>query len=219
MTFDHAWDAIYAAGKQDNYWPWSDLVSLVARHFRDAKGKQVLELGCGTGNNAAMLKFGGAYYTGIDSVDMAKRVSWATSHMGRFLQGDFSKEIPKEPWDLICDRAAVTHNDSASIDRCIRMCFNTLAPGGLYIGIDWFSACHADAILGVPVDSLTRTDIESGQFKGCGTVHFSTHQSISKTFTDAGFEIVELRHKTVTTHAGERTHIFAAFDIVARRPG
>lgn len=206
MTYSEEWNDIYARGEQMVRWPWSDLVSLVKRHCGDIKKKYVLELGCGNGMpNAQFFMEEQAYYCGIDG-------AMPTADTGSIFGGDFTKKLPLGKFDLICDRAAVTHNDTESIKRCLELVYDALKPGGWYIGVDWFSTEHSDAGRGVRVDYHTRRDIPDGQFKGCGVVHFSNFKHLTDLFNR--FLIMRMEHKTIVSTEGDR---FASLNIVAQK--
>lgn len=209
MNSRSEWDAIYAAGQQMIRWPWTDLVSAVRRHCGDMHGKSVLELGCGHGTNSRFFDDEGAQYYGLEQATVDH--TWA---IDRVMQVDFTESIPGH-WDLLFDRAAVTHNDTESIKRCLDLVFNALKPGSYYIGIDWFSREHEASDKGVPVDAYTRTDIPDGQFQGVGKVHFSTHAHLLELFER--FEIMSLAHKVVTDKCSN-AGTFASWNIVARKP-
>lgn len=190
------WNEIYARGEQMNRWPWTDLVSAVKRNCGSVEKWQVLELGCGQSMpNWGFFDTEGALYTGIDGV---------TGH-------DFTKSIPEGPFDLICDRAAVTHNSTEDIRNTLRMAHDALRPGGWYIGIDWFSTEHDDYGRGEHVDERTFKNIPTGQFTDCGLVHFSNAEDLRSYFQ--AFEIVDMRHKRHTWP----DRVFAAWDIVCRK--
>ena len=212
MTYSEEWGDIYARGEQMVRWPWSDLVSLVKRYCGDIKDWQVLELGCGiAGANSKFFIEEGAYYIGQDaafgsSEQSAVGFPWCAV--------DFTNHLPGEgeDYDLICDRAAVTHNDTESIKRCLGLVYDALKPGGWYIGVDWFSTEHSDAGRGEQVDELTWRDIPDGQFKGCGVVHFSHFKHLTELFN--AFVILRMEHKTIVSTEGDR---FASLNIVARK--
>ena len=209
MTYSKEWNDIYDRGEQMVCWPWSDLVSLVKRHCGDIEGKPVLELGCGAGGNRQFFVAEGADYTGMDGAQLDPQ--W-------MFGGDFTKSLPPGPYDLICDRAAVTHNDTESIKRCLGLAYDALKPGGYYIGVDWFSIQHnAFYLPALQLDAWTHSEISEGQFKGCGAVHFSSEHHLLDLF--GAFEIVMLEHKQRGPEkpANQREITCASWDIVARR--
>lgn len=208
------WDDIYAGGRQMTRWPWSDLVSAVKRHCGNLNGRAVLELGCGPGANIRFFQDEGAAYHGVEAAVLAGEYA---KQFGRVAcPVDFTRELNfNGPFDLVCDRAAVTHNDTESIKRCLDMVFEALKPGGYYIGIDWFSTSHYLAHMGKPVDKFTRTEIQMGQFHGVGEVHFSDMTHLLELFNR--FEIVSLAHKMVAEKVLQ-VGMFASWNIVARKP-
>ncbi len=220
MTYSKEWNDIYDRGEQMVRWPWSDLVSLVKRHCGDLEGKNVLELGCGQLSEPSGLPCNGlffigeqSHYTGIDgSLSQEFREGYGNDSV-MFYTDDFTKKLPEGPFDLICDRAAVTHNDTESIKRCLGLAYDALKPGGWYIGIDWFSVAHVDSEKGTLVDDHTRWGIQEGQFRDCGVVHF-TDQAELATLFDA-FHIETIDHKVVFSSTAP--HQFASFNIVARK--
>lgn len=212
MSFSAQWDDIYKADQQITLWPWTDLVSAVMRAFAgDLTGKRVLELGCGPGANIRFFEEMHADYYAIEGSHAA---CLNTAH-ANVLHADFSEGFTAPtPFDLVCDRAAVTHNDTIAIERCLRSALAVLEPGGYYIGIDWFSTLHWSSSMGTKVDEHTRRDIPEGQFKDVGNVHFSDHVHLMHLFR--AFDIVDLSHKLVSSKGNGR--LFASWNIVARKP-
>ena len=198
---DMGWNEIYANGEQLNKWPWTDLVSAVKRHCGDIEGWEVLELGCGpSAPNMRFFLEEKCHYTGLDFVTHGETYESAVSLLYRMVHGNFTKELPEGPFDIICDRAAVTHNTTEDIKNTLRMAYEALKPGGYYIGIDWFSELHPDKE-------------GEGQFKDCGTVTFSNGLQMKDYFS--AFELVDLKHKLQNSEKGDIT--LASFDIVCRK--
>ncbi len=115
---------------------------------------------------------------------------------GKITAGDFTREIPFDgPFDLVVDRSSLTHNDTVAIRRTLRMVHDLMRPGAKFIGINWFSAKHAAAAAGDPLDSHTRTNIPAGQFAGVGAVHFSDREHIIDLIGTVGFQLERLEHQ------------------------
>lgn len=189
------WDKVYADGRQITRWPWTDLVSLCKRHLPSMAGKRVLELGCGSGANIPFFDAEGCEYYGVESADVGN-----THALGRVIKADFTQGAWNGPKvDLVFDRASVVHNDVAGIERAMDLAFGALKPGGLYIGVDWFSTAHED----------------KAQFEGIPVTLCSAH-SMREYFKR--FEILSLEHKIVERLWPSRP-AFASWNIVARGPG
>jgi SAM-dependent methyltransferase len=222
MSFPPEWDHLYRDGKQRSVWPWSDVVSYVHRHAAPKDGfGRVLEIGCGAGANISFFLKLGVDYSAIEgSPSAVVALCEAFPELRhRIAVGNFCEAIPfAGPFDLVVDRAALTHNDTAAIRDALHLISEALRPGGKLIGIDWFSADHSDAGRGRLVDAHTRTDIPSGQFAGVGTVHFADRSHLVDLLGNAGFVIERLEHKTSERLVPAEDGRFAAWNFVAVRP-
>lgn len=225
MTDLGEWEAIYSTGNQINSWPWSDLVSLYFQYkeLLELKGKppRVLELGLGTGNNIPFWKSLQSDYSGMDISAKAIEISLERfpDLNAKLKCGDFSliAEFSGE-FDLIFDRASLTHGNNYEVQEAISASFNSMKSGGLYIGIDWFSRNHSDSHLpSVKIDSNTRTGFKLGQFTNVGKTNFSDRARMLQTFAD--FEILYLKEKIITNqYPDQGSHQFASWNVVARKP-
>ncbi len=201
MTFSEEWEAAFRANTHVSVWPWSDLVSYVHRHAKPADGyRRVLELGCGVGANIPFFRALGVDYCAIEGSRAAvdKLCEAYPDLRAKILVGDFTQSIPfADPFDLVVDRAAVTHNTTAAIQHALQLIFGILRPSGKFVGIDWFSIRHRSADGGVSIDQNTRADISEWPFHGVGNVHFSDERHISGLLAGVGFRIERLEHKQV----------------------
>jgi SAM-dependent methyltransferase len=202
-------------------WPWSDLVSYVYRHARPTSSAfRVLELGCGAGANIPFFKSFGIQYFAVEGSGsvVAKLHQRFPEFAANIVEGDFTSSIPFDGlFDLVVDRAALTHNTTAAITRCLSRVRDAIKPGGTYLGIDWFSTEHSDFSGGEAAeDRNTRTGYSTSQFVGLGRVHFADRDHLENLFK--GFEIVALDHKTSRSLIPGDGHVFASWNIAARRP-
>lgn len=201
MTFSREWEEAFRANTHVSVWPWSDLVSYVHRHAKPADGYcRVLELGCGVGANIPFFRALGVDYCAIEGSRSAvdKLCEAYPDLRAKILVGDFTQSIPfAGPFDLVVDRAALTHNTTTAIQHALHLIFGVLRSGGKFVGIDWFSTQHRSASGGVSVDQNTRADISEWPFDGVGNVHFSDELHISDLLAKAGFQVERLEHKQV----------------------
>jgi len=224
--FSEQWEAKYAANEHLSVWPWSDLVSYVSRFAKPQTDySNVLELGCGAGANIPFFQNRGSNYYGVDgSANIVAKLQRKFPELTDSIACcDFTNKIPfNVTFDVIVDRASVTHNDSKSIRQCLKLAANVLRRGGLFVGIDWFSKEHSDSSRGVAVDDFTQM-LSDGPYADTGNVHFSTRDHIMDLFEGAGYRVVCLEHKKneMLIGAGEArgnlTTCLAAFIIVAER--
>jgi Methyltransferase domain len=220
MNFSAEWDERYSENTHLSTWPWSDLVSYFHRYARPfSPNTEVLEIGFGAGANIPFFKAVGVAYSGIEgSQAIYSRVCARFPELAENLYlGDFSSfELPRS-YDVVVDRAAMTHNSTVAIRAALKHLSKYLPIGGRYIGIDWFSTSHSDFILGETVDSFTKCNLLEGQFIGVGNVHFSTKEHIQELFSNAGFQVTTLEHKQSVTEIPGIDHVFASWNLVAEK--
>ena len=215
------WNKAYKNNTHMSVWPWSDVVSYTLRYIRpQGKILNVLELGCGAGANIPFFLNLKTNYFGIDGSQLIvkqlqKRYPIIKTHI---TAGDFTKEIPfNEKFDLILDRAALTHNTSGAIAYCVNhLIKKILKKGGSFIGLDWFSTKHSDYLKGqiVGKDQYSRTNYLKGQFSGLGIVHFTNKSQIMKIFKDFKIEVLEHKINKRVIPSNSRG-IFASWNILA----
>lgn len=197
MGFSKEWEAVYQRNEQASIWPWSHLVSLAHRYGNLHEGMRVLELGCGAGANIPFFIAQKADYYGIDGsattiARLKERFAGQDVHVS---QADFTQGVHYGgAFDLIIDRASVTHNSTEDIQRVITLAMNALKPGGRYIGMDWFSTRYEDyaSVPSEVVDDNTRI-FETGDFAGDGRTHFSDGTHLRDLF--AGYRFLCLTEK------------------------
>jgi len=106
-----------------------------------ASGRALLELGCGTGEDAASLAKLGFDYTGLDTSSEAIRIAThdADGHSARFLSADVFSWKSRSPFDVIYDKGlfhglAGARRRSTFVRRIARL----LNPNGV-----WVTVCGA----------------------------------------------------------------------------
>jgi len=219
MSFSQEWDERYIANTHLSIWPWSDLVSYVMRYARpsDPSNCNVLELGVGAGANIPFFQWLNVNYKALDgSPAIIQKLQEKFPKLAEnILVADFTNEIPFNGlFDIVVDRASLTHNDTESIHRSLSIILKKMKTGASFIGIDWFSTNHSDFLKTVTKeDSFTLSNFIDGQFAGVGKVHFSDKDHIQNLFK--GFEIKILEEKRVYKAIPTDNHIFASWNIHA----
>lgn len=233
MSFSPEWNTAYDNGQSRQKSMTAILYSLFLNTFGNVQGKRMLELGCGVGNNAAVLIAGGAEYHGVDGSRSAieEAQSNPSNKGARFYNYDFTAssagELDLLGFDIVFDRAAVSHNDTDGVKRAIAVAYEALKPGGAYVGSDWFSTAHSEFVRGTPVDARTRTDYPDGQFIAIGNAHFTDERELRDLFS--AFEIVSVTERVTRFVVRQRVHYqspafdgfeyrSAVWDLVMRKP-
>ncbi len=222
MSFPTIWEDIYRNNTHLSIWPWSDMVSYVMRYARPTgPAFRVLEIGVGAGANVPFFRSLNTDYYAVDgsATIIAKLQERFSDIAGNFRVADFSKDLVVEGmFDLIVDRGAMTSNTETSIRACLKLVHQKLKPGGKFISIDMYSSQHSDYALGTMLEDIyTKTDLEEGQLRGVGPIHFSDEAHMKSLFQD--FEIEIMEHKIVQRLIPENSHRFASFNTICRKRG
>jgi SAM-dependent methyltransferase len=221
------WEKVYEQGLQNNSFPWSDLVSLYHRYkselLTNRTSIKVVEFGSGTCNNYPLFKNIGADYWGIESSETAINESLRKFPEldGKLIKCSFH-ETPLEitDFDYVIDRGSITCNSSAYISDLVSEIYSRLIPGGLFIGVDWFSDKHSEYSKGQDYfgDPLTKHDFPSGYFQNLGITHFTNEVDLRNSLNI--FELLHLSEKIVDVVESNFTgkNRFASWSFVARKP-
>ena len=227
-----SWDDLYRDTPMRVRGWEQELFLLFSFHVQEAK--RVLELGCGMALNWEPIRdymFPHAQYHGIDASEQALKLARDKYPEIHALHcGDFSEGLPFESgFDVIFDRASVPHNTLAAMKQTLRLALEALKPGGIYIGVDWFSTAHSEYRRGERVNGEnTFTGYTTGTFRNIGNVHFTDEREIEDIFD--GFELQRVQERTqriplliqkcpwIPDEFYGREYRLSVFDIVARKP-
>ena len=121
-----------------------------------------------------------------------------------------------EKFDLIVDRASLTHNSIMDIKNCLQLIHKKLKTNGKFIGIDWFSTNHFEYKNGNKTDDpFTKNNFKTGQFKKIGNVHFSNKKHLLNLFENFKIEILD--EKIIKRKIPNQKENIASWNIVARK--
>ena len=153
------WEAAYGnpSINHKNKYPDTDVVSFIMRNFGNVDDKskiEILELGCGWGNNLSFLKNEGFNYSGIDFAKPA--VDYCKTLFSNVIKGDISS-MPYEDNSFKCiiDRMSIQHNTIEDIELILNEVFRTLKDGGLF-----FSISTAEADYGLITTFLSKEKLQ-----------------------------------------------------------
>jgi len=218
MSFSSEWNDRYQENTHMSIWPWSDLISAVMKNKPKNENFKVLELGCGAGANIPFFTSLDADYYAIEgSEEIVKKLHKKyPQYKNNIIVGDFTKKIPNEKFDLIIDRASLTHNNQMAINQCLNLCYEQLSNSGKFIGIDWFSTKCSDYKKGKQAEDVwTKFDLEEGWFAGLGKIHFSDKKHLLDLFKK--FEIISLAHKDLFHEIPDKNLKYSTWNFVARK--
>lgn len=177
------WEAMYLDGHGAS-WPWDAVVAFLHRigprmslSSVEQSPPRLLEVGCGTGANLLAAIDRGYSCVGIDfspSALLAAKETFDISNRATFAVGE-AERIPFQDrsFDVVIDRAALTHQPPAALKASLREVARVLRPGGYFFFSPFSTHCAAASYALTRWGALwTGDQFPSGQFQGVGTVTF-----------------------------------------------
>ncbi len=217
MGFSAEWEKQYQKNQQMSIWPWSDLISYVMRYTKINASYKVLEIGCGAGANIPFFMSAGCEYYAIEgSKTVVENLHEKyPEYKDTIIVGDFTKTIDFEQnFDLIIDRASLTHNKTSDIKKTLENLYSKLKSNGKYIGIDWFSVRNSNYKFGDYIEDSYTKNAKEGYFAEMGNVHFSDKEHLQELFKEFKIEVLE---EKVVTRVIPDENILATWNVVAAK--
>lgn len=213
---------VYARGEQLNRWPYTELVSQVMRCTRgqDRSRMDVLEVGCGAGNNLWFLSECGFRVAGQDlSASALEHAALRLREHGRVADlrvGDFSRlDWADASFDLVVDRGALTQVTRAHLELALAEIRRVLRPGGRMLSFYLFGLDHDDRRQGVEVAPGSFDRFAGGEFATVGLTTFFDEAAIRQLWRRFEVEGIQ-RHRIESLTPARR--IEERYSVQARRP-
>ena len=213
---------IYAKGQQVNTWPYTDVVSTIMSGFPSAESRQnarFLEIGCGTGNNLWFAGRSGFAVAGMDvsptAIEFTKKrlasegITQADLRVGSLV----SLPWEDEQFDLVVDRAAVTHNTYADIRSGLREVHRVMKPNAFLHSFTLFGLSNPDRKLGTEVAPNTFDGFSGGFFSKVGLTSFFEFHEIEQLFSV--FRDVQIVKRVKEDRSGRV--LLETFDVSCRK--
>lgn len=226
-SFDKTWEKnIYSKGKQLNLYPYDILVSIIARKFfdipKEKRGKiEVLDLGCGAGNNAKFLAENGFDVYGIDGSASAIKTckerfkNWNLK--GNFIRGDFLSIPYKDNFfDLIIDRESLYANRFNDIKNAINGVYKKLKKGGLFVSFI-YNSYHPDREFGKEIEPNTYDRFRKGSFYKAGKAHFVDVKEVFELYSKFKIENIMRNSLSEVYNKSQRFMEFDEYIIIAKK--
>jgi SAM-dependent methyltransferase len=173
IGFDPRWEEMYEAGRALNRYPWDVVVNFVHGYAPRERPRQtvtIAEVGCGTASNLWFAAREGFTVAGIDgsaaAIEYARERFVAEELKGDLRIGDFAElPWPAEHFDLVIDRAALTHTSRSTASAAIAEVRRVLRPGGRFLFTP-HGAGHDGVAFGVRGPDGLTLDISEGPLAG-----------------------------------------------------
>ena len=84
-----------------------------------------------------------------------------------------------------------------------------------YVAIDWFSKKCTDSKFGIKIDTFTRANFKSGQFKNCGKIRFCNERHINQELF--GKWKCDFLRENITIYKSKKLYKICTYDFVMKK--
>lgn len=224
VLMDSFWEkSIYASGKHFNLYPYDSVVSFIFRNYPREKLRNeinILEIGCGAGNNLWFMSREGFRTYGIDisqtAISFAQK-RFASENLPVELKVGSFLELPwaNETMDLCIDRCSLACVSFSDQIKAIQEVKRVLRPGGLFF-YNGYSDKHISAHHGYKSDDGRVVNIDRGTLQGVGGIGFLSPTDVYSLFGN-GWDIKCIEHVEVTECTRSSNEVHAEWRVISQR--
>lgn len=222
-SFQRLWEELRKEGKQTARYPYEKIISFVLRYHPKDKRREdtnILEVGCGAGNNLWAVAMEGFRVYGIDgsetAINMAKDIFKRFGLQGEFIVGDFTKGLPYPDnfFDLVIDRGAITCVDYEDARQVVKEVNRVLKHGG-FLFFNPYAKSHTSYLTSTERINDKYVLTQKGSIAGTGYVCFYDKEDAIALVNDL-FEIVEFKEVLVKDLINNNVH--GEWEMICKKP-
>jgi ubiquinone/menaquinone biosynthesis C-methylase UbiE len=230
-NFDSAWEEVRMQGKNLNKYPYGDLISVFFNSLKYIKHKpnNVLEVGCGGGNNLWFIGELGYKVFGIDGSETAVKVAKKICKQRQVkvdIRHAYFEDLPFDDnsMDIVIDRESIYCGTKESIYNSLQEVARVLKRGGVFITFRFndknptLKLLENSKIFGDKLETGTYTNISKGTFHNLGIVNFASLEELKEQhdFLDIAY-INEHTNKTIENSSGDNEFFYSEYILVGTK--
>jgi SAM-dependent methyltransferase len=227
-NFDDIWEENYSKGQALNKYPYGELVSVFfnSLKYSTTPVKNILEVGCGAGNNLWFMGELGFNVYGVDgSETVVKKAKKACQLRGvdSDIRHGYFEDLPFEDgaMDMVIDRESICCGTKEAIGKTLQEVSRVLKTGGVFITFRFndinptLELLNNGTITGDKLEDGTYTNISSGTFYGIGVVNFANLDELKEQHEFLNIKYInEHTSKTVEVCSREEGYFYSEYILV-----
>lgn len=223
-NFNPIWEKIFSH-RNPSYYPFDNVVSFVFRNYPKDKPKSeinILEVGCGGGNNMLFLAREGFNAFGIDgssqALDIAKKRFREAGLSATFINGDFT-DLPFEDgfFDIVIDRCSIVCVNKINGQKAINQVHRVLLPKGKFF-FNPYSDQHTSCTTAKQLPNGITTNINRGTLVGNGDLSFYSKSELEDLFSSKWL-IKDMKLKHFIDQLSDANELHAEWELIMEKNG
>ena len=216
------WEQVYSEGAQLNKYPFDCVVGFVFRNYPREKNRSevnILEVGCGAGNNLWFCAQEGFSITGIDispsAIDYAKKRFEDEGLSGTFIEGGFEQiQNLNGSFDIVIDRGALTCVPLSEARQYIHAIGAVLVTGGKFF-FNPYSDRHSMCASGEFQEDGLSINMKKG-ISSMTSINGWSKKEIYRVLKDE-FTIESIKHIEISEEIAPDYYVHAEWQVIATK--
>lgn len=222
-NFNPIWEDIFTQ-REPSFYPFDNVVTFLFRNYPKDKQRSeinILEVGCGGGNNLRFAAREGFNVFGIDGSKRALKIAkqrFAYENLsGEFILGDFST-LPYEDnfFDIVIDRCSIVCVSKIVAKKVFSEIFRVLKNKGKFF-FNSYSDLHTSCQFGKQLTNGLTTDIQYGTLVGNGDLSFYAKEELLDYFSSP-WKIMEMKLKKIINETSTKNDTHAEWELIIHKP-
>lgn len=216
-SFDKSWEKIYSKNQQLNIYPFYDLISFYNKTFKNINSVDVLEIGCGYGNNIELMsKFDHTIY-GIDAskevINKAKNRFKNKKNVNLSKQNFTNLKFKNNSFNFILNRESLTCVSKSNAIKAIGECYRVLKKNGVFYST---FVSNINSFDGKTIKNDLTTELKKN-YSTVNQIRFYNILELYEIYKINKFKITELFLTSKQDYINKPTDILSYWTVVAKK--
>lgn len=221
-NFNSVWEDIFTQ-RDPSFYPFDNVVSFVFRNLPEGKPRNevnILEVGCGGGNNLRFAAKEGFNVFGIDgskrALEIAQKRFDDENLKGEFIHGDFTfLNYEDNFFDIVIDRCSIVCVDKTAAQQTFNEIYRVLKKKGKFF-FNSYSDDHTSCVTADLLENGITTNISQGVLVGNGDLSFYNKAELLNYFSSP-WKLKEMKLKKYTNELDNYESLHSEWELIIEK--
>lgn len=221
-NFNTVWEDIFKQ-RNPSFYPFDNVVSFVFRNLPKDKPRNevnILEVGCGGGNNLRFAAREGFNVYGVDgskrALEIAQKRFNEENLKGEFKHGDFTfLDYEDNFFDIVIDRCSIVCVDKIAAQQTFDEIYRVLKRKGKFF-FNLYSDDHTSCVTAKQLENGLTTNISEGVLVGNGDLSFYNKTELLNYFSSP-WKLKEMKLKKYTNELDDYESLHSEWELIIEK--